>query len=137
MNDRDKLLYLLDGNLPPQEARELEARMAQNAELREAFDCLNRIQARIASRPPEPSPGLWDDIEAQLRTEEMADPLSENLVWVGKRLAPLMAAAAIVLMTILNSANGETLDDFFASQTELVLSAIDADAAIPISDTFE
>jgi len=137
MNDRDKLLYLLDGNLPPQEARDLEARIAENPELREAFDCLKRIRARIASRPPEPSPGLWDGLEARLRTEDLADPLCDSLVWVGKRLTPLMAAAAIVLMAILNSANHTDLDDFFASQTELVLSAIDADAVIPISDTFE
>lgn len=140
MTDKDKLLHYLDGNLSEEESRDLENQLAQNAELRDELALLKRIQIQIKRRPPEPSPGLWAGIEAQLQTEIHSDSLYDHLVWAGKRLVPLMAAAAVILMTVLGYPATEatiTIDDYFDSQAELVLSEIDANTVVTITDANE
>jgi len=131
MNDREKLLHHIDSNLTPDEARQLETKLETDADLRAEFNFLRRIQKQIAQRPRETSPGLWTGIEAQLAEDRPADMLWTQMVWVGKRLVPLMAAAAVVLMAVLSNLNSNTeantliFDDYFDTQTQLVLSELD------------
>jgi anti-sigma factor RsiW len=131
MNDREKLIHHIDGNLTPDEARQLEAKLETDADLRTEFNLLRRIQKQMSQRPKEASPGLWAGIEAQLAQDMPTDMLWTQMVWVGKRLVPLMAAAAVVLMAVLSNlnsnteANALTFDDYFDTQAQLVLSELD------------
>lgn len=127
MTDRDKLLRYIDDNLPEKEKRELEVQIQENESLRDEYYILRHAQKQIHQRPMERSPGLWAGIEAQIQQETLWD----SLVWAGKRLIPLTAAAAIILMAFMGNteteANTTTVADYFDSQTDLVLSEIVAD----------
>ena len=130
MNDNDKLLHYLDGNLSPEDTHALEANLAQNPTLQQELDMLKRIQTQMGKRPAARSPGLWEGIENQLEAE-MSDNIWPHLVWASKRLIPLMAAAAVILMAVLGNTNTEantetTLNDYLDTQTDLVLSEISA-----------
>lgn len=126
MTDRDKLLLYVDGNLSAEHAREIEARIAENAEFRAEYDLLRHVQRRLGQRPMAPSPGLWDGVQAQIGEEG----LWNNLVWAGKRLVPLAAAAAVIFMVLIDNGDTEanTVSDYFDSQTEMVLSEVQADS---------
>ena len=134
MTDRDKLLLYIDDNLSPEETSKIETQIQENDELREEYYLLRHAQKRIHQRPLEPSPGLWAGIEAQIQEENLWD----GLAWAGKRLIPLTAAAAVILMAFLGNteteANTTTVADYFDSQTELVLSEIAADSSFIYSD---
>lgn len=128
MNDNDKLLHYLDGNLSPEDTQALEANLAQNPTLQQELDMLKRIQIQMGKRSAAPSPGLWEGIENQLEAE-MSENIWPHLVWASKRLIPLMAAAAIILMAVLGNTSTEantetTLNDYLDTQTDLVLSEI-------------
>lgn len=126
MTDRDKLLLYVDGNLSAEHAREIEARIAEDADLRAEYDLLRHVQRRLGQRPMVPSPGLWDGIQAQIGEES----LWYSLVWAGKRLVPLAAAAAVIFMVLIDNGDTEanTVSDYFDSQTEMVLSEVQADS---------
>lgn len=142
MNETDKLLHYLDGNLSAQDAQDLEKRLAQNPELQHELDLLKTIQAQIAKRPAEPAPNLWTGIEAQLEAER-PEVIWPHLVWASKRLIPLMAAAAIVLMAVLGNTSTEantetvTLNEYLATQTDLVLSEINPSDVVPYTESTE
>ena len=57
MTDRDKLLHHIDSNLSAEQAREIEARIREDAELRAECDLLCHVQNRLRQRPAQPSPG--------------------------------------------------------------------------------
>ncbi|MCY3868090.1 MAG: hypothetical protein OXG87_00960 [Gemmatimonadetes bacterium] len=128
MTDRDKLLLYVDGNLSAEHAREIETRIAEDAEFRAEYDLLRHVQRRLSQRPMESSPGLWDGVQAQIREES----LWHSLVWAGKRLVPLAAAAAVIFMVLIDNGDTEanTVSDYFDSQTEMVLSEVQADSLI-------
>jgi len=135
MNEKDKLLHYVDGNLSPEDTQAFEAQLAHDVALQQELELLKRIQVQIKKRPAAPSPGLWAGIEAQLETET-SENIWPHLVWASKRLMPLMAAAAIILMAVLGNtttaANTETtLNDYLANQTDLVLSEISAEDIVP------
>lgn len=140
MNDTDKLLHYLDGNLSPEDTQALEAKLAQDPELRQELDLHKAIQAQIKKRLAEPSPGLWAGIEAQLESE-VPEVIWPHLVWASKRLIPLMAAAAIILMTVLSNTSSTeattetTLNDYLTTQTDLVLSEISATDVVPYTES--
>ena len=128
MTDRDKLLRYVDGNLPVEQLREIEARIAEDAEFRVEYDLLCHVQRRLSQRPMEPCPGLWDGVQAQIQEES----LWNSLVWAGKRLVPLAAAAAVIFMVLIDNGDTEanTVSDYFDSQTEMVLSEVQADSLV-------
>ena len=128
MTDRDKLLRYVDGNLSAEQACEIEARIAEDAEFRAEYDLLRHVQRRLSQRPMESSPGLWDGIEAQIREES----IWSSLVWAGKRLVPLAAAAAVIFMVLIDNGDTEanTVSDYFDSQTEMVLSEVQTDSLV-------
>lgn len=128
MTDRDKLLHDIDGNLSAEQARELEARLQKDAELRAECELLCHVQNRLRQRPSQPSPGLWAGVHARIREES----LWRSLVWAGKRLVPLAAAAAVIVMVLIDNADTEAnvVADYFDSQTELVLSEVQADSLV-------
>ena len=128
MTDRDKLLLYVDGNLPAEHAREIEARIAEDADLRAEYDLLRHVQRRLSQRPMDSSPGLWDGVQTQIREES----LWNSLVWAGKRLVPLAAAAAVIFMVLIDNGDTEanTVSDYFDSQTEMVLSEVQPDSLI-------
>ena len=141
MNETDKLLHYLDGNLSPEETQALEAQLAHDEVLQQELTLLKRIQTQIKKRPAETSPGLWAGIEAQLETD-VSENIWPHLVWAGKRLIPLMAAAAVILMAVLSNtdtqANTETsLNDYLATQTDLVLSEINTTDVVPYTESAE
>ena len=124
MTDRDKLLYYIDGNLSAEREREMEVRLRKDAELRAEYELLCHVQNRLRQRPAQPSPGLWEGVQARIREES----LWRSLVWAGKRLVPL-AAAAVALLALIDDADTEAnaVADYFDSQTELVLSDVQVD----------
>ena len=124
MTDRDKLLHYIDGNLSAERAREMEVRLQKDAELRAEYELLCHVQNRLRQRPAQPSPGLWEGVQARIREES----LWRSLVWAGKRLVPL-AAAAVALLALIDDADTEAnaVADYFDSQTELVLSEVQVD----------
>ncbi len=126
MTDRDKLLRYVDGNLSAEQASEIEAQIAEDAEFRAEYDLLRHVQRRLGQRPMASSPGLWDGVQAQIREES----LWNSLVWAGKRLVPLAAAAAVIFMVLIDNGDTEanTVADYFDSQTEMVLSEVQADS---------
>lgn len=128
MTDRDKLLLYVDGNLSAEHAREIEARIAEDAEFRSEYDLLRHVQSRLSQRPMAPSPGLWDGVQAQIREESIWN----SLVWAGKRLVPLAAAAAVIFMVLIDNGSTEanTVSDYLDSQTEMVLSEVQPDSLI-------
>ena len=128
MTDRDKLLRYVDGNLPAEQAHEIEARIAEDADLRAEYDLLRHVQNRLRQRPMAPSPGLWDGVQAQIREES----LWNSLVWAGKRLVPLAAAAAVIFLVLIDNGDTEanTVSDYLDSQTEMVLSEVQPDSLI-------
>lgn len=132
MTDRDKLLLYVDGNLSVEHVREIEARIAEDAEFRAEYDLLCHVQRRLGQRPMDSSPGLWDGVQVQIREES----LWNSLVWAGKRLVPLAAAAAVIFMVLIDNGDTEanTVSDYFDSQTEMVLSEVQADSLIIYSE---
>ena len=128
MTDRDKLLRYVDGNLSAEQASEIEARIAEDAEFRAEYDLLRHVQRRLSQRPMESSPGLWDGVQAQIREES----IWSSLVWAGKRLVPLAAAAAVIFMVLIDNGDTEanTVSDYFDSQTEMVLSEVQTDSLV-------
>ena len=124
MTDRDKLLHYIDGNLSAEREREMEVRLRKDAELRAEYELLCHVQNRLRQRPAQPSPGLWEGVQARIREES----LWRSLVWAGKRLVPL-AAAAVALLALIDDADTEAnaVADYFDSQTELVLSEVQVD----------
>ena len=128
MTDRDKLLRYVDGNLSAEQASEIEARIAEDAEFRAEYDLLRHVQNRLRQRPMESSPGLWDGVQAQIREES----IWSSLVWAGKRLVPLAAAAAVIFMVLIDNGDTEanTVSDYFDSQTEMVLSEVQTDSLV-------
>jgi len=124
-NDQDQLLSYLDGNLSNEEKRRIEFRLLEDADLRRELEYLKQIQQALKRKPVEPSPGIWENVEARIQDD--SQDLWSHLEWAGKRLVPLFAAAAVVLLAVLASPNGEeleevTLDSYFADQEGLVLS---------------
>jgi anti-sigma factor RsiW len=128
MTDRDKLLLYVDGNLSAEDRREIEARIAEDAEFRAEYDLLRHVQRRLSKRPMASSPGLWDGIQEQIQEESIWN----SLVWAGKRLVPLAAAAAVIFMVLMDNGSTEanTVSDYFDSQTEMVLSEVQPDSLI-------
>ncbi len=128
MTDRDKLLLYVDGNLSAEQAREMEAQISEDADLRAEYDLLRHVQRRLNQRPMEPSPGLWDGVQEQIREES----LWNSLVWAGKRFVPLAAAAAVIFMVLIDNGDTEanTVSDYFDLQTEMVLSEVQPDSLI-------
>lgn len=128
MTHRDTLLHYIDGDLSAERAREIEARLREDSELRAEYELLCHVQNRLRQRPPQPSPGLWEGVHARIREES----LWRSLVWAGKRLVPLAAAAAVVLMVLIDNADTEAnvVADYFDSQTELVLSEVQVDSLV-------
>ena len=122
---KEHLLLYLDDALPEAETHEIEARLAEDPDLRKELACLQRIRSAIQQRPPESSPDLWDGIEHRIQEDAMGN-IWLQLEWVGKRLVPLFAVAAAVMLAVLSSFSTEdttvTLDDYFQNQESLVLS---------------
>ncbi|MCZ6632263.1 MAG: hypothetical protein O7G87_02595 [bacterium] len=126
-NIHHQLLLYLDDLLAEPEKHQVEAQLAEDAALRQELAYLQHIQTAIQNRPAEPTPGLWSDIEAQIQEE--SQNLWTSLEWAGKRLVPLFAAAAVIMLATLGNFNGEetevTLDDYFQNQEGLILSELD------------
>ena len=127
MTDRDKLLLYIDDNLSEDEKCEIEVQIQENEALREEYYLLRHTQKCMHQRPPEPSPKLWNGIQARMQEES----LWNSLAWAGKRLIPLTAAAAVISMAYMSDteteANTTTVADYFDDQTDLVLSEIVTD----------
>lgn len=91
--DRTQLLSdYLDGELGPDETAVLEARLAEDAGMKQLVDDLRRVRRAAADRPDFRAPtGLWQGIERRIGAESRR----RRLVFT---LPQLAAAAGIVLL---------------------------------------
>ncbi len=93
-----ELIRLLHGELPPDEARELRARLRREPELAAAFDLLERTWSGLALPPPSPVPaGFAGRVMAHARSQP-APALSWTAAprWVrATAAAALLAGAAL------------------------------------------
>ena len=122
MNDSEVLNRLpdyLEDNLSPEEKRRIEAHLVTSEPCREELAYLRRIQALSAHKPILASPGLWKDIAAQIQTEQLPE-LWNQFAWVGKRLVPILAAAAVLVIALLNTIDNNTsvftIEDYLKAQ---------------------
>ena len=94
-----ELIRLLHGELPPDEARELRARLRREPELAEAFDRLERTWGGLALPPPSPVPaGFAGRVMAHARSQPIPAALSWTAAprWVrATAAAALLAGAAL------------------------------------------
>ena len=103
----EKLIALLYGELPDEEARELQAALASDAELRRTWEELNETREVLATLDPVPAPDrafLVDTPAASPAPAEPSAPRGEGLGdrirrWFGGGVArPLWAAAAVLVV---------------------------------------
>jgi len=94
-----ELIRLLHGELPPDEARELRARLRREPELAAAFDRLERAWSGLALPPPSPVPaGFAGRVMARARSLPAPGALSWTAAprWVrATAAAALLAGAAL------------------------------------------
>ena len=110
-------LYLDDG-LPAEEMRRVEVHLFTCRACREELACLRRIQRLLKARS-EDSPGLWDAISERIGNGGPQSIWSQ-FEWVGKRMVPVLAAAAVLMLAVLGSLNGDDLtvmlEDYLKAQ---------------------
>ena len=79
------------------------------------------FQTLIAARPRVASPDLWGGIHARI-DREGPDNVLGQFEWLGKRLVPLLAAAAVVVFTIFGNTDTTdaelTLEDYLRTDWE-------------------
>ena len=124
MNDSEAKNLLPDyfeDNLSPEISGQIEERLAASESLREELEYLRRIQTLVAAKPGVASPDLWGGISARIDREE-PDCVLSQFEWLGKRLVPLLAVAAVVVFAIIGSIDttdtGLTLEDYLKSEFE-------------------
>lgn len=93
---RERFSPLLDGELSPEERAEVEAALAQDAELLRELDSLKRVDALYSALAPVPAPeGFEDRIHAALRPSRLQFGKARVL---RQRMWPMLAAAAMFLV---------------------------------------
>ncbi|MCC6696462.1 MAG: zf-HC2 domain-containing protein [Candidatus Hydrogenedentes bacterium] len=93
---RERFSPLLDGELSPEERAEVEAALAQDAELLRELDSLKRVDALYGALPPIPAPeGFEDRVHAALRPNRLEFGRARVL---RQRMWPMLAAAAVFLV---------------------------------------
>ncbi|MCC6488277.1 MAG: zf-HC2 domain-containing protein [Candidatus Hydrogenedentes bacterium] len=93
---RERFSPLLDGELSPEERAEVEAALAQDAELLRELDSLKRVDALYGALPPVPAPeGFEERIHASLRPSRLQFGKARVL---RQRMWPMLAAAAVFLV---------------------------------------
>ena len=128
---KDHLFRYLESDLPEQEKRRVEDHLGTCRDCRKELAYVKHIQDLIRRRSEpnlslwngiearilDAAPGLWNGVEARILD---AQGLWAQLEWASKRLLPLFAAAAVVLLAVLSNLNGGetlvTLEDYLASQ---------------------
>ncbi len=115
----DLLPAYLDDGLSEIETRQVEDHLPHCRCCREELAYLRRTQRLIGSRPEEPAPDLWEGLAERIQ-KERALPLWGPFEWAGRRLVPLLAAAAVILFFVLPTPNGSdvrvTIEDFLEAQ---------------------
>ena len=118
---KERLLLYLDDSLTEGEVRQIEAHLALCAACGEELAYLRRIRDAVTYRSEDPSPGLWDGVAERIRAEK-AIPFWGHFEWAGVRLVPFLAAAAVLLLAVLGSFNGDAppamLEDYLKAQWE-------------------
>ena len=121
----DLLIRYADDDVTSEERTEVEAALTSSEEWRRELDMLQHVQGVVARRR-EVSPGLWEGVAAQIEMEA-EDPgavagIWGQFEWAGKRLAPLFAAAAVILLTLMSTNGSEssaaTYEDYLLAQWE-------------------
>lgn len=115
---KNLLSAYLESDLPAEQMRAVEARLAGSSACREEMEYLRRIQRLIAARPESASPGLWGSIARRIVGDEPMGPWKQ-FEWVGKRFLPVLAAAVLLLAVLGNlttEAPALTLEDYLNAQ---------------------
>ena len=124
---KEQLLLYLDNDLPEDEKLRIEIHLSTCPTCREELAYLKCIPHALKRMPQTTSPSLWGAIES--RIQGGSQTIWTQLEWAGKRLIPLLAAAAVLMLSVLSSFNGEdpdaTLEDYFRAQESVILSDIE------------
>src|SRR5512136_3040958 len=92
------LARLVAGDLPPDEARALEERIAADPESTRALEELRRNVARYDERRDE----QWRALRAQLNAEHTPEARRTSWLWPYPALGLVAAAAAVTLVVVLH-----------------------------------
>lgn len=106
-----KVQAYLDGELPDPEARQVEAWLAQDAQLRELLGELRATRDALRAHEPEvklpvPHALYWSGIERAITQAEAAQPRPVEspaqrwLHWLHRHLAPVAAVAAVAVLAV-------------------------------------
>ena len=110
-----RLSEYLDGEVSGHDAEEVEAHLSVCQVCADELAYLRRIKALLGSRPANPSPGLWSGVAERIAGQGPVEPWGQ-FEWVGKRLMPVLAAAAVLAVAFLGSLNGSgsavTLEEY-------------------------
>ena len=101
---KELLFRYVDDDLPEDLRQQVEAHLASCKPCTDELAYVSRIQALIGRRSEAP-PGLWQGVAARIQRDEAAN-LWRQFEWAGKRLVPIFAAAAVVLLAVIGSLNG-------------------------------
>lgn len=101
----DRLGEYLDGDLSGQELQEVEAHLNGCARCARELAYLRQVRSLLAARPPARSPGLWRQVAPRIAASGLPGAWGQ-FEWVGKRLMPLLAAAAVLAAAFLGRTNG-------------------------------
>lgn len=110
-NAQLKVQAYLDGELPDTEARQVEAWLAQDAELRDLLSELRCTRDALRAHEPEvklpvPHELYWSGIARAIDQAEAARPRTVEspaqrwLAWLQRFLAPAAAVAAVALLAV-------------------------------------
>lgn len=123
---KEQLLLYLDNNLPEEKKRLVDVHLSTCLICRDELIYLKHIQDFTKKFPRVTSPNIWDEIETHIQENHS---IWTQLEWVGKRLVPLLAAAAVLLLSVMHITNhGDpiaSLERYFLAQESIFLSEIE------------
>lgn len=96
----------LDGVLADEDVRRVEAHLSECEACRQEWVYLRHVQGLLKRRSEIPSPGLWSGVAARILAQN-GTGFWGQFEWVGKRLVPVLAAAAAVVLAVFGSFYGD------------------------------
>jgi anti-sigma factor RsiW len=109
----------LDGGLADEDVRRVESHLSECESCREEWVYLKHVQGLLKRRSQIPSPGLWSGVAARILAPN-GTTFWGQFEWVGKRLVPVLAAAAVVVLAVFGSFHsddaGVTVDEFLLAE---------------------
>ena len=116
----------VDGELTPEESREVEALLMQDADARKEFEQLKALKHLLSSKTPlPPSYGFWTRFSTELERRKKEE---DNLLPFPRKYVPAVAisgAIVVLVMGVLLFQQRSTLVDYVSKQSERVQKAVE------------